>query len=48
MATKLVAELLDGNCTGIYIPGERMLVPNNAGLYLELQKMVTIRDPEIV
>jgi hypothetical protein len=47
VSTKLVAELLDGNCTGIYIPGERMLVPNDQALYLELQKMAGVRDPGI-
>jgi hypothetical protein len=44
VSTKLVAELLDGNCTGIYIPGERKLIPHHQTLYLELQKMAGTRN----
>jgi hypothetical protein len=36
---KLVAEMLDGNCTGVYIPRQRSLIPNDESLYLELHKL---------
>jgi hypothetical protein len=39
--SKLVAEMLDGNCTGIYIPRQRSLIPNDESLYLELQKIAS-------
>ncbi len=42
--SKLVAEILDGNCTGIYIPRESKLVPNDDSLYLELQKIASSRE----
>lgn len=35
---QLVAEMLDGNCTGVYIPRERVLSPNDKSLHLELHK----------
>jgi hypothetical protein len=40
----LVSEMLDGNCTGIYIPRENRLIPHNESLYLELQKLASPRD----
>jgi hypothetical protein len=42
--SKLVAEMLDGNCSGIYIPWESALIPNDAALYLDLQKVASSRD----
>jgi hypothetical protein len=45
--TNLVAELLDRNCTGIYIPGERFLAPNDELLYLELKRKASLRDSGI-
>jgi len=36
---QLVAEMLDGNCTGVYIPGEQSLAPNDKSLYLELHRL---------
>ena len=36
---QLVSEMLDENCTGIYIPRERVLIPNDTALYLELHKL---------
>lgn len=42
--SKLVAEILDGNCTGIYIPRENTLIPNDETAYLELQKIASSRD----
>jgi hypothetical protein len=37
--SQLIAEMLDGNCTGIYIPREQSLIPNDDSLYLELHKL---------
>jgi hypothetical protein len=42
--SKLAAEILDGNCTGIYIPREGKLVPNDDSLYVELQKIASSRE----
>ena len=39
--SKLVAEMLDGNCTGVYIPQQRSLIPNDESLYLELHKLTS-------
>lgn len=36
---QLISEILDGNCTGICIPREQSLVPNDESLYLELRKL---------
>jgi len=41
---KLVAEMLDTNCTGVYIPRENALAPNNGSLYQQLQRMASSRD----
>jgi len=41
---KLVAEMLDGNCTGVYVPRQRILIPNDESLYLELQKLASTCD----
>ncbi len=38
-----VGELIDGNCTGIYIPGESSLIPNDASLYFQLKQMASTR-----
>lgn len=37
--SQIVAEMLDGNCTGIYIPRERSLIPNDQSLHFELHKL---------
>jgi hypothetical protein len=42
--SKLVAEMLDGNCTGGYIPQRSSLIPNDESLYLELQKIASTRE----
>lgn len=42
--SKLVAEMLDGNCTGIYIPQRSSLIPNDEALYVELQKMASVSE----
>ena len=36
---KLVAEMLDSNCTGVYIPGENVFLPNDPSLRGELQNI---------
>jgi hypothetical protein len=38
---QIVSEILDGNCTAVYIPQERALIPNNESLYLELHKFAS-------
>jgi hypothetical protein len=45
---KLVAEMLNENCTGIYIPRGSSLIPNDGSLYGELQKMAASRDSGVV
>ena len=44
---KLIAELLHADCTGVYVPRESSLIPNDACLYDELQKIAAIRDAGI-
>jgi hypothetical protein len=39
--SKIVAEMLDGNCTGVYIPRQRRLLPNDEALYVELHKLAS-------
>jgi hypothetical protein len=41
---QLVSEMLDENCSGIYIPREASLIPNDASLYLELHKLGSACD----
>ncbi len=41
---KLVVQLLDGNCTGVYSPSESSLIPANESLYDDLQRMASYRD----
>jgi hypothetical protein len=45
--SKLVAEMLDRNCTGIYIPRENRLIPNDESLYSELQRVAAARDSRV-
>lgn len=42
--SKLVAEMLDENCTGVYVPRESSLIPNDESLYRELQKIASCRE----
>ena len=42
--SQLVSEMLDGNCTAVYIPQERALMPNNESLYLALHKFASACD----
>jgi hypothetical protein len=44
---KLVAEIIDENSTGIYIPRQRSLIPNDESLYLELQKLASTCDSDV-
>jgi hypothetical protein len=39
--SKLVAEMLDENCTAVYIPRQRSLIPNDESLYVELHKLAS-------
>jgi hypothetical protein len=41
--SKLVAEMLDANCTGVYVPRQSSLTPNDSSLYGELKKMAASR-----
>jgi hypothetical protein len=45
--SKLVAEMADENCTGVYIPRENILIPNGESFYRELQKMASSREPGV-
>ena len=45
---KLVAQLLNENCTGIYVPSENSLISADESLYEELQKMGSFRASNIV
>ena len=40
---KLVAEMLDQNCTGVYMPRDHALTPNDGSLYAQLKKMAASR-----
>jgi hypothetical protein len=44
---KLVAELLDGNCTAVYAPRISSLIPNDPTLYLGLQRTASFREAGI-
>jgi len=46
--TKLAAEMLDGNCTAIYMPRDNRLIPNYESAYLELQSFASSRNLGIV
>jgi hypothetical protein len=39
----LVADLLDSECLGVYVPSESSLIPNNTELYAELKKIAASR-----
>jgi hypothetical protein len=39
--SKLVAEMLDGNCSGVYVPRQQSLIPNDKSLYVELYKLAS-------
>jgi hypothetical protein len=41
---KLVAEILNENCTAVYFPRDNVLSPNHGSLYAELQKMAASRE----
>jgi hypothetical protein len=45
---KLVAEMLDENCAGIYVPRENSLIPHDKSLYGELQKIASARNAGIL
>jgi hypothetical protein len=45
---KLVAEMIDENCTAVYVPRESALIPNDESLYGHLQEIASSRDSGIV
>ena len=45
---KLVVQLLDGNCTGVYSPSENSLIPASESLYEDLQRLASYRDSGLV
>ncbi|MGD0737779.1 MAG: hypothetical protein ABR976_21815, partial [Terracidiphilus sp.] len=36
--SKLTIEMLNDNCTGAYVPGEQLFIPNDGSLLTELQQ----------
>jgi hypothetical protein len=44
---KIVAELVDSNCAGVYVPAENSFIPNDESLYGELQTIAAARDAGI-
>jgi len=44
VSTKLVAEMVDANCCGVYIPGKRIFVPSGTSLYEDLRLLSRSRD----
>jgi hypothetical protein len=45
---KVVVQLIDGNCTGIYIPSESSLIPADESLRESLNQMASFRDSGVV
>lgn len=41
--SRLCVEMLDGNCTGAYIPGEQLLIPNDGSLMRALQQNSSVK-----
>jgi hypothetical protein len=39
----LCAEMLDGNCVGVYVPRERSFIPNDGSLLPELHRITLSR-----
>ncbi|MGA2373785.1 MAG: hypothetical protein ABSG11_24285, partial [Candidatus Korobacteraceae bacterium] len=39
----LCAEMLDANCVGVYVPRERMFIPNDGSLLPELHRIASLR-----
>lgn len=44
---KLVLEMISENCTGVYIPRDNALAPNDGSLYMELKKMASSRELDV-
>jgi len=42
LLSRLGIEMLDANCTGAYIPGGQLLIPNDGSLLRELQRNASI------
>ncbi len=45
---KLISELINENCTALFVPRENTLIPHDGSLYLELHKMASSRDSGVV
>jgi hypothetical protein len=41
---RLCAEMLDGNCVGLYMPSEGMFIPNDGSVLPELHRIASLRD----
>jgi hypothetical protein len=39
----LCAEMLDGNCVGVYVPRERAFIPNDGSVQPELHRISSLR-----
>jgi hypothetical protein len=42
LLSRLCVEVLDGNCTGAYIPGEQLLIPNDGSLVKALHRNISL------
>ena len=42
LLSRLCVEMLDGNCSGAYIPGEQLLIPNDGSLVKALQRNISL------
>lgn len=42
LLSRLSIEMLNANCTGAYVPGEQLLIPNDGSLLPELHRNVSI------
>jgi len=40
----LCTEMLDGNCVGVYLPRERMFIPNDGSLLPKLNRISSLRN----
>jgi hypothetical protein len=43
----LCLEMVDANCTGLYVPRERSFIPNDGSLLVELKKIASARHFDI-
>jgi hypothetical protein len=45
--SRLVAEMIDANCTGVYMRREPSLAPNDESLYLELHRLGSACESDV-